>query len=107
MHLGSPGLGGQRGPQPSVGKARLVAQVRGQQAVVSLGQELGQARREPGVIRDRRDEAGTSRSGSVHAPHRDDRARQPARDLVNHAAWPRSRAVDLVDEQQGGHPEAL
>ena len=104
VHLAAPGLGGQRGAQPPR-KARLVAHVGGQQAVVPLGQAFGQARREPGSS----GAAATKRAPRVPSCVNSPMATTSAvrrRAIRRPRRLAALRAVDLVDEQQGGDAEA-
>ena len=62
--------------EPAVRDGRLVVDVRGQQRVVVVGEQLGQPSREVGVGGAVRREAGAARAQVAGRSHRDDRRRQ-------------------------------
>ncbi len=101
------GLGGELVQEPAVGDRRLVLDVRREKRVVALGEQVDQPRREVGVVRAVRREGRAARPEPADSAHGDDRRSQPFSDAPEHVVVLCTAAVDLVDEDDRGNPQAL
>ena len=103
-----PGGGLLRDTAPqSAYRAEATLDVRREQVVVVLGEGLGLAVAEADVVGSVRREPRGAAAGVVHAAHRQEVGGQPLRDRGEDGVDVGAGAVDLVDEQQGRHVEAL
>jgi hypothetical protein len=107
MHQRPPRLRRELAPQPRVRHRRLVVDVRGEQRVVVVGEQLDQRPCERGVGRAVRREGCVAGAQAVRGSHRDDPRRELLGDPLQHAVAARAAAVDLVDEQQRRHAQPL
>jgi hypothetical protein len=85
----------------------LLVEVGGEQRVVVVGQELGQVGREPRVTGRVGHERGRGGAGGVDRADRHHVGRQPFADAIEHGGGARAPAIDLVDEEQRRHAQAL
>jgi hypothetical protein len=100
MHARPLGLCRQAGAEPGVRDRRLVVDVRGQQRVVVLGEEVDQPAGERGVAGAVRREGRAAGAEPAGRSHRDDRRGQLLGDALQHAFVARAAAIDLVDEDE-------
>ena len=100
MHERPPGLGGELATEDGVRHRRLVVDIRGQQRVVVLGEQLDQPAREAAVGGAVRRVRRRARAQSADRAHRDDRRRQLLGDAPQHALVAGAAAIDLVDEDE-------
>ena len=107
MHQHPSGLRREFLAEPPLRHPRLAVDVRGQDRVVLLGQQLGQPGREGivGAVPGR--EVGGARSELTRGAHRDDRWCQSLRDGPEQAVVTRAATVDLVDEHEGRDAQSM
>lgn len=103
MHQGLPGLPCEGGAESLAGDTAL--DVRGQQVVVVLGEQIEEGRLEAGIVE--QGEVGVARARPGHLAHRDDRRSQPRGDALQHSLVLRPTTVDLVHEDERGNPQPL
>src|SRR6266568_837155 len=107
MHKGACRLSRQFLSESSVGNAFRVLDVRGQNAVVTLGEHFSQPGPEPGVAGARWPEVGILGPEGAGRPHRHDGQVESLRNRPQHTLGVRARAVNLVHEQQRRNAQAL
>ena len=90
-----------------VRQATLVVDVRGQEPVVVLGEDICQPGHEPGVVRTPWREVGRARPEITRGSERDNRGRQSLGDRLQDTIVSCASAVDLVYEDERRHVQPL